>query len=145
MRNGMASLAACALLWGSAYADDRPSAAPIIDKSRPDGTVKVNAGSPATRSGYKWVRREIKEDGNRSSNFPVYEASILDGVAAEWLALQKFSAFAGSNAAVGSGPASGRMHFLWKKEHDAAIKLLTTNVTLELKPSAEGVHLILAF
>jgi hypothetical protein len=145
MRDRIVLWAAGALLWSSAYADERPSPGANHDQNGPDGIVKLNGVTTATDQRYKSVHREITEDGNRPPKLSFHGPLILQGVAAELLNIQNSSAFATTNATVSSGPASGRTAFLLKKEQDAAIKRLTTNVALKLKLSADGIQVNLAF
>jgi hypothetical protein len=144
MPNSVASLAACALLCGSTYAEDRAPSDSNAHQNRPETTAKPNVGGTAANRGYEPINGETT-DNSRSPDFSIYGTSILNWGATELLAIQTFSAFARSDAKAGTGPVSGRPTFLLKKEHDAAIKLLTTNVALNLKLSPDGVHLNLAF
>jgi len=105
----------------------------------------VKGGSSAADLSDKSLYGEITENGNRWYDLSLYRTSILHGGATEMLEIQKSFAFAGGNAAVGAGTVSERMAFLLKKEHDAAIKVLKTNIALKFNLSADGVHLNLAF
>lgn len=144
MPNSLASLAACALLCGGTHAEDRAPSDSRAHQSRPDTTVKANTGSTAPNGGDEPINGESR-DNSRSPDFSIYGTSILNWGATELVAIHKSSAFARSNANAGTGPISGRTTFLLKREHDAAIKLLTTNVALKLKQLTDGVHLNVAF
>lgn len=144
MPNSVASFAACALLCGSTYAEDRTPPDSNAHQNKADTTAKPNTDGTAPNRGSEPINGENKEN-SRSPDFSIYGTSIHNWGATELLAIQTFSAFARSDAIVGTVPVSGRTTFLLKKEHDAAIKLPTTNVALKLKLSADGVHLNVAF
>jgi hypothetical protein len=146
----MVSLVACALLWGGAYAEDSASTASTasttsnIDMHPQGTTAKQTLGSTAENRSYQPIQGGGRE--NRiSPGFSVYESSIFDATTTELLAVQKLTGFIDSNFTAGSMPGTTRTPFLLQKEHDAATKLLTTNIALRLKLSADGVHLNLAF
>jgi hypothetical protein len=134
------SLAACALLCGTAYADDRASSASNAHPNGPNNTVKRQ--TDAVNPGQEQIHGGISENP-RSADFSIY--STFNVVATEVPSSPKLSGSPGGTAPVGTGPTSGRTAFLLQKEHDAAIRLLTTNVALRFKLSADGVHLNLAF
>jgi len=147
MRNRMVSLAACALLWGSAYAEDSASTASTTSdtdaKSR-GTTAKQNHGNSATNRSYLPIQGGGKES-RISTDFSVYESSIINAATTELLAVQKLNGFIDSHVTAGSMPATTRTPFLLQKEHEAVTKLLSTNIALRLKLSADGVHLNLVF
>lgn len=144
MHNSVASLAACALFCGSTHAEDRVPSDSNAHHIRPHAAVISNTDSTALNRGYEPINGESKAN-SRPPDFSIYGTSVLNWSATELLAIQKSSASARSNSNAGTGPVSGRTAFLLMREHDAAIKLLTTNVALKLKLSPDGVHLNLAF
>ncbi len=143
MPKWMAASAVCALLCGSAYADDRVSSGSNAYQNGADRSVNQNTGSTANR-GYEPIHDENKQN-TRYPDFSIYGRSIVTVGATDPLPVQKLSGFSGSNATAGTGSASGKSTFLLRKEHDAAIRMLTTNIALRFKLSADGVHLNLAF
>jgi hypothetical protein len=147
----MVSLVACALLWGGAYAEDSASTASTASTTsnidtHPQGTTAIQTlGSTAENRSYQPIQGGGRENRISPGYFSVYESSIFDATTTELLAVQKRTGFIDSNFTAGSMPGTTRTPFLLQKEHDAAIKLLTTNIALRLKLSTDGVHLNLVF
>jgi len=144
MPNRMTLLAACALLCGSAYADEHALFPSNLNQNGADETVKQKLGGTAVNRGHVPIHGESK-DNMRSPDFSSYGTSILDVGATEWRAIPEPSGSPASNATVGTGPVPGKTAFLLQREHDTAVRLLTTNVALRFKLSADGVYLNLAF
>lgn len=144
MRKRMASLATCALLWGSAYAEDSASTTSNTHANPGGAVAKQALGSPAANRSDQPIQRGGKEK-RISPDFSVYESSIINAATTELPAVQKLTGFIDSHVTAGSMPATTRTPFLLQKEHDAVTKLLSTNIALRLKLSADGVHLNLAF
>jgi len=144
MLNRITSLAACALICASVYADDRAPSYSNPCQNGSDATVKRSIGDTAANLGHAPIHGGSKNSA-RSPDFPTYGPSILTVGAREVQAIPKLSRFAGSNATAGNDPASGPSGFLLPREPDTGIRLLTTNVALRFKLSADGVHLTLAF
>lgn len=144
MRKRMVSLATCALLWGSAYAEDSASTTSNTHANPVGAVAKQALGSPAANRSDQPIQGGGKEK-RISPDFSVYESSIINAATTELLAVQKLTGFIDSHVTAGSMPATTRTPFLLQKEHDAVTKLLSTNIALRLKLSADGVHLNLAF
>lgn len=141
MSNRMTWLAACVLLCSNAYGDEHDSSASNAHQHGPKTTVNTTL---AARRGRAPSSGESKYS-LRSADFSVYGTTIADVGATEVVPISRLPGSAGSNAAAGRAADSGRTAFLVRKEHDAAIRLLTPNIALRLKLSADGVYLNLVF
>ena len=150
MRNMMVSLAACTLLCGAVYATGDNSAAPVAADAKADGTVSLKGGSVAAGIGYTWGSGELNY-GQGSHEFAIRGVSVVDVGATSYTAagevynLKKLSDFAGNYTAAGAGLtiAGGGTAVYLKNEHGVVIKLVSTDVGLKFKLSAEGVHVSL--
>ena len=150
MRNLIASLAACTLLCGAALAGEAGSSAPIKDDAQPDGAVTLSGGSVAAGIGYTWGHGELKYRDN-SHQFSIKGVSVVDVGATNFTAtgnvynLGKLSDFTGNYVAAGAGltVAGGGTAVYLKNEHGVVIKLVSTEVGLKFKLSADGVHVAL--
>ncbi|MDB6090159.1 MAG: hypothetical protein JWN85_2943 [Gammaproteobacteria bacterium] len=150
MRNIIVSFAACTLLCGAAYAGDAGSSAPVRDDATPDGAVTLSGGSVAAGIGYTWGHGVLRyHEGSRQ--FSIKGVSVVDVGATNFTAagdvynLSKLADFAGNYVAAGAGItiAGGGTAIYLKNEHGVVIKLVTTNVGLKFKLSADGVHVAL--
>lgn len=119
MRNRMA---ACALLCVSVYADDLTPPPSNHYQNGSDATAKQKVGSTAVSRGHAPIHGEPK-DSARAPDFASDEASI------RWA----------------PDPAREGRFFLLQREHDVAVRLLTTNIALRFKLATDGVYLNLAF
>jgi hypothetical protein len=150
MRNMMVSLAACTLLCGAAYAGEADSSAPVRDDASPDAAVTLSGGSVAAGIGYTWGHGDLKYHDS-SHRFSIKGVSVVDVGASDFTAagnvynLGKLSDFTGNYVAVGAGftVAGGGTAVYLKNEHGVVIKLVATNVGLQFKLSADGVHVAL--
>jgi hypothetical protein len=150
MRNLIASLAACTLLCGAAYAGEADSSAPVGDDAQPDGAVTLSGGSVAAGIGYTWGHGELKYHEG-SHQFSIKGVSVVDVGATNFTAagnvynLGKLADFTGNYIAAGAGitVAGGGTAVYLKNEHGVVIKLITTDVGLKFKLSADGVHVAL--
>jgi len=146
MRNTILSLAAGALLWSAAYADN--SAAPVADDAKPDATLTLQGGSVAVGIGYTWGHGELSY-GESSHKVSISGISVVDVGATDFSAagtvyhLNKLSDFAGNYTAAGAGVtiAGGGTAVYLKNDHGVVIKLVATDIGLKFKLSAEGVHI----
>ena len=150
MHKIMVSLAACTLLCGAAYAGEADSSVAVRDDARPDGAVTLSGGSVAAGIGYTWGHGELKYRES-SHQFSIKGVSVVDVGASDFTAagdvynLSKLSDFTGNYIAAGAGitVAGGGTAVYLKNEHGVVIKLVTTNVGLKFKLSADGVHVTL--
>ena len=150
MRNIIASLAACTVLCGAAYAGEAGSSTPVADDAQPDGAVTLSGGSVAAGIGYTWGHGELKYHEG-SHQFSIKGVSVVDVGATNFTAtgdvynLGKLSDFSGNYVAAGAGItiAGGGTAVYLKNEHGVVIKLTATDVGLKFKLSAEGVHVAL--
>ena len=143
MRIRIATLTICALLGGGACAEDQ---APPTSDARHPGSDRTGIPSgnafPASQ-----VDGPIHIESTAnipSSDLLVYGPSNIKWGATELLVIRKFSGSSGDGAP-GTRPAAGRAALLRQKEHDVAIRPLTTSLALNVKLSTDGVHLNLAF
>jgi hypothetical protein len=150
MRNLIASLAACTLLCGAAYAGEADSSTPVRDDAQTDGAVTLSGGSVAAGIGYTWGHGELKYHEG-SHQFSIKGVSVVDVGATNFTAagnvynLSKPSDFTGNYIAAGAGVtvAGGDTAIYLKNEHGVVIKLIATDVGLKFKLSADGVHVAL--
>lgn len=150
MRSKLVSLAASVLLCTTAYAGDSGSSAPAAEETKPDATVVLNGGSVAIGVGYTWGHGELTYQES-SHPFSISGVSIVDVGATDFSAtgevykLTQLSDFAGNYVAAGAGitVAGGGTALYLKNEHGVVIKLLSTDVGLKFKLSADGVHVAL--
>ena len=150
MRSKVISLVASALLCTTSYAGDSGSSAPVADDAKPDATVTLKGGSVAVGVGYTWGHGELTYQDS-SHPFSVSGVSVVDVGATDFTAtgnvykLTQLSDFAGNYVAVGAGVtvAGGGTALYLKNEHGVVIKLLSTDVGLKFKLSADGVHVAL--
>lgn len=138
MPQRVVSLAACVMLCGSAYAEDGATSTSVAHQHGQHTRGNQKPRGPAANKDYARIHSQSKNDV-RYPDFSISESADPTDL----LAIQKLSG--AGNATVGAGPGSGRTAFLLQGEHDAAIKLLTTNIVLRVKLSSDGVHLHLAF
>jgi hypothetical protein len=150
MRSVMFSLAACTLLCAAAYAGDAGSSAPVAEDAKPDATLTLKGGSVAVGIGYTWGHGDLAyQDGSRP--FSISGVSVVEVGATNFTAtgnvynLTQLSDFAGNYVAVGAGfaLAGGGTAVYLKNEHGVVIKLIATDVGLQFKLSADGVHVAL--
>jgi len=150
MRNTIASLMACALLCGAAYAGSSDSSAPVADDAKPDATLTLKGGSVAAGIGYTWGHGELNY-GESSHKVSISGVSVVDVGATDFSAagkvyhLTKLSDFAGNYTAAGAGItiAGGGTALYLKNEHGVVIKLVATDIGLKFNLSADGVHITL--
>ena len=150
MRSKLVSLVASVLLGTTAFAGDSGSTAPVADDAKPDGRVVLNGGSVAVGVGYTWGHGELTYQES-SHQFSISGVSVVDVGAADFSAtgnvykLTQLSDFAGNYVAAGAGiaVAGGGTALYLKNEHGVVIKLLSTDVGLKFKLSADGVHVAL--
>ena len=130
-------LVACALLSASAFAEERAMQASAPHPAR---HTRPNHNPRSSRTNNDSA--PVHSQNRNETRYPDF--SILESLnTTDLMEIQKLSE--AGNAPPSGGPGSGRTAFLLQREHDAAIKLLTTNIVLRVKLSAEGVHLHLAF
>ena len=151
MRSTMVSLVACTLFGAAAHAGDAQSSAPVANEARPDATVTLNGGSVAVGIGYTWGHGELtyRESSRR---FSIKGISVVDVGATDFTAkgnvynLKNVSDFSGNYAAAGAGitVAGGGTAVYLKNEHGVVIKLISTDVGLKFKLSADGEHVALS-
>jgi hypothetical protein len=150
MRSKLVSLVASGLLCSVAYAGDSPSSAPVAQDAKPDATVVLNGGSVAVGVGYTWGHGDLTYQGT-AHQFTISGVSVVDVGATNFTAtgnvykLTKLADFAGNYVAAGAGltiAGGGTAQYL-KNEHGVVIKLLSTDVGLKFKLSADGVHIAL--
>jgi hypothetical protein len=136
-------LTVCALLGGGACAEDHAPLAPDAWHHGSTRTDIPNAGVISASRGAEPIHGESKAN-TPSPDLLVYGPSNFQWGATELLVIRKLSGSTG-DAAAGPRPAAGRTAFLLRKEHDVAIRRISTSLALKLKLSADGVHLNLAF
>jgi len=129
-------LMGCVLLSASTFAEEK--ATPASVPHHPGRQANQNPRrSPAITDS-----APLHSKNKNEARSP--DLAIPEGLhAADLMAIQKPSEE--GNAAAGGGPGSRRTTFFLQREHDAAIKLLTTSIVLRVKLSADGVNLQLAF
>jgi hypothetical protein len=150
MRSKLVLLVASVLLCTTAYAGDSGSSAPVAEDVKPDATVILTGGSVAVGIGYTWGHGELTYQ-ETSHRFSVSGVSVVDVGATDFTAtgevyeLTQLSDFAGNYVAAGAGitVAGGGTALYLKNEHGVVIKLLSTDVGLKFKLSADGVHVVL--
>jgi hypothetical protein len=150
MRSTMISLVAGTLLCTATYAGSTESSAPVANEAKPDATVTLKGGSVAAGIGYTWGRGEVTYGGT-SRPFSVKGISIVDVGVTDYTAkgnvykLKSISEFSGNYVAAGVGItlAGGGTAVYLKNEHGVVIKLISTDVGLKFKLSADGVHVAL--
>jgi hypothetical protein len=149
MRSMMVCFAMSTLLGAVAYADDVNSSAPapVASDALPDASVTLKGGSVAVGIGYTWGHGELKyRDG--AHEFSINGVSVIDVGATNFSAtgevynLKDISEFAGNYVAAGAGItiAGGGTAVYLKNEHGVVIKLISTDLGLKFKLSADGVH-----
>jgi hypothetical protein len=150
MRSKLVSLVASVLLSSTGYAGDSGSSTPVAEDAKPDATVVLDGGSVAVGVGYTWGHGELAYR-ETSHQFSISGVSVVDVGATNFTAtgkvykLTRLSDFAGNYAAAGAGitiAGGGTAQYL-KNEHGVVIKLLSTDVGLKFKLSADGVHVAL--
>jgi hypothetical protein len=151
MRSTMVLLVACTLLCTVARAGDAESSAPVANEAQPDATVTLKGGSVAAGIGYTWGHGELAY-GEGSRRFSIKGISIVDVGATDFTAkgnvynLKNISDFSGNYVAAGAGitVAGGGTAVYLKNEHGVVIKLISTDIGLKFKLSADGVHIALS-
>ena len=151
MRSTMISLVAGTLLCTAAYAGEAESSAPVANEAQADATVTLRGGSVAAGIGYTWGHGELTF-GDSSRPFSIKGVSIVDVGATDYTAkgnvynLKSVSDFSGNYVAAGAGItlAGGGTALYLKNEHGVVIKLISTDVGLKFKLSADGVHVALS-
>jgi hypothetical protein len=150
MRSSVVSLVACTFLWAVAQAGDAESSPPVANEAQPDATVALTGGSVAAGIGYTWGKGDLSyRDSSRP--FSIKGISVVDVGATGFTAkgnvynLKKLSDFSGNYVAAGAGitVAGGGSAVYLKNEHGVVIKLISTDVGLKFKLSADGVHITL--
>jgi len=150
MRSKLVSLAVSVLLCTTAYAADPGSSAPVDENAKPDATVVLKGGSVAVGVGYTWGHGELTYK-EAAHPFSISGVSVVDVGATNYTAagkvykLTQLADFAGNYVAAGAGitVAGGGTALYLKNEHGVVIKLLSTEVGLKFKLSADGVHVAL--
>lgn len=150
MRSTFLSMMAAVLLSATAYAGDSDPSAPLAKDARPDASVVLNGGSVAVGVGYTWGHGELTYR-QTSHEFSISGVSVVDVGATGFTAtgqvykLTNIANFAGNYVAAGAGIAiaGGGTALYLKNEHGVVIKLLSTDVGLKFKLSADGVHVVL--
>jgi hypothetical protein len=150
MRNTIVSLAAGIVLYTAAYAGAAETA-PVVNEAQPDATVTLKGGSVAAGVGYTWGHGELRY-GDSTRPFSIKGVSIVDVGATDFTAkgnvyhLKNISEFSGNYVAAGAGVtlAGGGTALYLKNEHGVVIKLISTEVGLKFKLSADGVHISLS-
>src|SRR5689334_10806584 len=150
MRSKWVSLVASVLLGTGAYAADTGSSAPVADDAKPDATVTLKGGSVAVGIGYTWGHGDLTYQ-ETAHEFSITGVSVVDVGATDFTAtgnvykLNQLSDFAGNYVAAGAGIAiaGGGTAVYLKNEHGVVIKLVSTDVGLKFKLSADGVHVVL--
>jgi len=150
MRGKLVSLVAFVLLCTTAYAGDAGSSPPVAQDAKPDATVILKGGSVAVGVGYTWGHGELTYQ-ETSRQFSISGVSVVDVGATDFTAtgkvykLTQLSDFAGNYVAAGAGiaVAGGGTALYLKNEHGVVIKLLSTDVGLKFKLSADGVQVAL--
>lgn len=150
MRNTIVSLVAAVVLYTAAYAGDAETA-PVANEAQPDATVTLKGGSVAAGVGYTWGHGELRY-GDSTRPFSIKGVSIVDVGATDFTAkgnvyhLKNISEFSGNYAAAGAGItlAGGGTALYLKNEHGVVIKLISTDVGLKFKLSADGVRVSLS-
>jgi len=151
MRSVVAALAACTLFCAASYAGDTGSSAPIAEDTQPDATLTLKGGSVAVGIGYTWGHGDLTYQES-SRRFSISGVSVVDVGATNYSAtgkvynLSRLSDFDGNYVAAGAGfaLAGGGTAVYLKNEHGVVIKLISTDVGLKFKLSADGVHVTLA-
>jgi hypothetical protein len=147
MRSLFVSLAACTILGGAAFAGSAESQTPVAGDAQPDAQVTLQGGSVAAGVGFTWGHGELKyRDGSRT--FSIKGVSVVDVGATNFSAtgvvynLADVGDFAGNYVALGAGMtiAGGGTAVYLKNEHGVIVKLISTDVGLKFKLSADGVH-----
>lgn len=150
MRSTMISLVASVVLSAAAYAGDTESSVPVANEAQPDATVTLKGGSVAAGIGYTWGHGELTYQES-ARPFSIKGVSIVDvgatGITAKGNVynLRSVSDFSGNYVAAGAGItlAEGGTALYLKNEHGVVIKLVSTEVGLKFKLSADGVHVTL--
>jgi hypothetical protein len=150
MRNTIVSLVAGIVLYTAAYAGAAETA-PVANEAQPDATVTLKGGSVAAGVGYTWGHGELRY-GDSTRPFSIKGVSIVDVGATDFTAkgnvyhLKNISEFSGNYVAAGAGVtlAGGGTALYLKNEHGVVIKLISTEVGLKFKLSADGVHISLS-
>ena len=150
MRTMIVSMTASVLLSAAAYAGESDSSAPVAENAQPDATVTLKGGSVAAGVGYTWGHGELDYQSG-THMFSIKGVSIVDVGATGYTAsgqvynLKKLADFSGNYVAAGAGItiAGGGTAVYLKNEHGVVMKLISTDVGLKFKLSADGVHVAL--
>jgi hypothetical protein len=148
MRQLTASMLACALLAGAAFADDSQTTPATNPADEPNATVDFTGGSFAAGIGFVWGHGDLMYKGSKHT-FKLSGISIVDVGASHITAsgvvyhLKNLSDFAGNYTAVSAGltVAGGGSAVVLRNQHGVVIKLLSTAEGLRFNLSADGVDI----
>ena len=141
----------CALLVGTAFADDAPNPTAANTDQQVDATINVNGDSIGIGVGWVWGSGELTY---RGKTYPIKLSglSLVDVGEAHITAtgnvynLTTLQDFNGNYAAAAAGltVAGGGSAAVLRNEHGVVIKLLSTTEGLRFNLAAEGVNIKIA-
>src|SRR5215469_18642724 len=148
MRHTVICMLACALLTGTALADDPPANSSSTVADAPDGTIELTAGAVAVGIGYTWGHGELTYQGAKHK-FKISGVSVVDvgvaNISANGLVyhLTNIEDLNGNYVAASAGVtiAGGGDAVVLRNEHGVFIKLLATNQGLRFDLAGSGVNL----
>jgi hypothetical protein len=146
MRYPTFRLLACALLMGSASAQNSQTEVASSNTEQPDATVTLSGGSVAAGIGFVWGRGDLVFAGQKH-RFKLSGLSIVDVGAASITAsgvvynLKHLSDFDGNYTAATAGltVAGGGSVAILRNEHGVVIRMLSTTAGLRFNLSANGI------
>jgi Envelope integrity protein A len=150
MRSLLVCFAACSLFSVAGHAADSTTSVPVAKDATPDGAVSLKGGSVAVGIGYTWGHGELTYR-DAAHQFSIKGVSVVDVGATNYTAsgnvynLKDLTNFTGNYVAAGAGItiAGGGTAVYLKNEHGVVIKLVSTDVGLKFKLSADGIHVSL--
>ena len=146
MRHTVICMLACALLTGTALADDPPANSSSTVADAPDGTIELTAGAVAVGIGYTWGHGELTYQGAKHK-FKISGLSIVDvgvaNISADGLVyhLTRLEDLNGNYVAASAGLtiAGGGDAVVLRNEHGVFIKVLGTAQGLRFDLAGSGV------
>ena len=146
MRHLTVSMLACALLAGTAVADNSPTDLTSNTAEQPNATIDLSGGTIAAGIGYVWANGHLNYQG-ASHAFKLSGVSIVDVGASHITAsgvvyhLKDLRDFSGNYATVSAGLtiAGGGSLVVLRNQNGVVIKLLSTAEGLRFNLSADGV------
>lgn len=148
MRYLTVPMLACALLAGTAMADNAATSPASDTTDQPSATIDFTGASVAAGIGYVWGRGHLIYDGAKHG-FTLHGVSIVDVGASHITAsgvvyhLKDLRDFAGNYTTISAGLtiAGGGSAVMLRNQHGVVIKLLSTAQGLRFDLSADGVNI----